>query len=27
VSGGFAELGRRQYTLRFAGRYHPDQLG
>jgi multidrug efflux pump subunit AcrB len=27
VSGGFAELGRRQYTLRFAGRYRPDQLG
>ena len=23
VSGGFAELGRRQYTLRFAGRYRP----
>jgi len=27
VSGGFAELGRRQYTLRFAGRYQPDDLG
>ncbi len=27
VSGGFAELGRRQYTLRFAGRYRPDELG
>jgi len=27
VSGGFAELGRRQYTLRFAGRYRPDDLG
>ena len=25
VSGGFAELGRRQYTLRFAGRYRPDR--
>ena len=27
ASGGFAELGRRQYTLRFAGRYRPDDLG
>jgi len=27
VSGGFAELGRRQYTLRFAGRYQPADLG
>ena len=27
VSGGFAELGRREYTLRFAGRYQPEQLG
>ena len=27
VSGGFAELGRRAYTLRFAGRYQPEQLG
>jgi len=27
VSGGFAELGRRQYTLRFAGRYRPSDLG
>ena len=27
VSGGFAELGRRQYTLRFAGRYNPEDLG
>jgi multidrug efflux pump subunit AcrB len=27
VSGGFAELGRRQYTLRFAGRYSPADLG
>ena len=26
VSGGFVEVGRRQYTLRFAGRYTPDQL-
>jgi multidrug efflux pump subunit AcrB len=27
VSGGFAELGRRKYTLRFAGRYRPADLG
>ena len=27
VSGGFFESGRRQYTLRFAGRYTPDDLG
>jgi multidrug efflux pump subunit AcrB len=27
VSGGFFESGRRQYTLRFAGRYGPDDLG
>jgi multidrug efflux pump subunit AcrB len=27
VSGGFAELGRRRYTLRFAGRYRPADLG
>jgi len=27
ASGGFAELGRRQYTLRFAGRYQPADLG
>jgi multidrug efflux pump subunit AcrB len=27
VSGGFFESGRRQYTLRFAGRYAPDDLG
>ncbi|HWM29119.1 MAG TPA: efflux RND transporter permease subunit, partial [Woeseiaceae bacterium] len=27
VSGGFFEAGRRQYTLRFAGRYSPDELG
>lgn len=26
VSGGFVELGRRQYTLRFAGKYKPDEL-
>ena len=26
VSGGFVEVGRRQYTLRFEGRYEPDQL-
>ncbi|MGQ0799353.1 MAG: efflux RND transporter permease subunit [Pseudomarimonas sp.] len=27
VSGGFFESGRRQYTLRFAGRYAPEDLG
>ncbi len=27
VSGGFIESGRRQYTLRFAGRYGPEALG
>ncbi|MEZ5332721.1 MAG: efflux RND transporter permease subunit [Thermoanaerobaculia bacterium] len=27
VSGGFVEVGRRQYTLRFEGRYEPEQLG
>lgn len=27
VSGGTVESGRRQYTLRFAGRYAPEQLG
>ena len=27
VSGGFVEVGRRQYTLRFAGRYTPEELG
>ena len=27
VSAGYAEVGRRRYTIRFAGRYHPDQLG
>ncbi|HJU38732.1 MAG TPA: efflux RND transporter permease subunit, partial [Tahibacter sp.] len=27
VSGGQVEVGRRQYTLRFTGRYTPDQLG
>ncbi len=26
VSGGFREVGRRQYTLRFAGQYEIDQL-
>ena len=26
VSGGFVDVGRRQYTVRFAGRYRPDQL-
>jgi len=26
VSGGFVEVGRRQYTVRFAGRYDPEQL-
>jgi multidrug efflux pump subunit AcrB len=26
VSGGFVELGRRQYTLRFAGKYKPEEL-
>ncbi|MEH6637473.1 MAG: efflux RND transporter permease subunit [Halioglobus sp.] len=26
ISGGFVEVGRRQYTLRFAGRYEPDEL-
>jgi multidrug efflux pump subunit AcrB len=27
TSGGFVEVGRRQYSLRFAGRYTPEQLG
>lgn len=27
VSGGRVEVGRREYTLRFAGRYAPDALG
>jgi len=27
TSGGNVEVGRRQYSLRFAGRYTPDQLG
>jgi multidrug efflux pump subunit AcrB len=27
ISGGFVEVGRRQYTLRFSGRYEPAQLG
>jgi len=26
VSGGFVDIGRRQYTLRFAARYGPDEL-
>ena len=26
VSGGFVTSGRRQYTVRFAGRYNPEQL-
>jgi len=26
ISGGFIDVGRRQYTLRFEGRYDPDQL-
>ncbi len=26
VSGGFIDVGRRQYTLRFEGRYSPEQL-
>ena len=26
VSGGFVEVGRRQYTLRFTGRYEPREL-
>ncbi len=26
VSGGFVDVGRRQYTLRFTGRYAPDEL-
>jgi multidrug efflux pump subunit AcrB len=27
VSGGFFDSGRRQYTLRFAGRYAPEEMG
>ena len=27
VSGGFFEAGRRQYTLRFAGKYAPEEFG
>jgi multidrug efflux pump subunit AcrB len=27
VSGGFADVGRRQYTVRFAGQYNVDNLG
>lgn len=26
VSGGFVDIGRRQYTVRFAGRYSPESL-
>jgi len=26
ISGGFVDVGRRQYTLRFEGRYDPEQL-
>jgi multidrug efflux pump subunit AcrB len=26
ISGGFIEVGRRQYTLRFSGRYDPEEL-
>ncbi|MEQ8992774.1 MAG: efflux RND transporter permease subunit [Pseudomonadales bacterium] len=26
VSGGFVDVGRREYTLRFAGRYRPENL-
>ncbi len=26
VSGGFVDIGRRQYTLRYEGRYDPEQL-
>ena len=26
MSGGFVDIGRRQYTMRFAGRYTPDEL-
>ena len=27
ISGGFVDVGRRQYTLRFTGRYQPRDLG
>jgi multidrug efflux pump subunit AcrB len=27
VSGGFVEVGRRQYTLRFKGKYEPQDMG
>jgi multidrug efflux pump subunit AcrB len=27
ISGGFVDVGRRQYTLRFTGRYQPRELG
>ena len=26
ISGGFVDVGRRQYTLRFTGRYEPEEL-
>ena len=26
ISGGFVDVGRRQYTLRFSGRYDPEEL-
>ncbi len=26
ISGGFVEVGRRQYTVRFSGRYSPEEL-
>lgn len=26
ISGGFIDVGRRQYTMRFEGRYNPEQL-
>ncbi len=27
ISGGFVDVGRRRYTLRFEGRYQPTQMG
>lgn len=27
VSGGFVEVGRRRYTMRFEGRYSPEEMG
>ncbi len=27
ISGGFVDVGRRRYTLRFEGRYEPTQMG